>query len=68
MCEEALAVSETFSEGDIRYCFNIVDDRGEGSRLDLAAIKRLHDDLVKEWVSTDEKKHEFRTIEQIVSQ
>ena len=46
MCEEALAVSETFSEVDIRYCFNIVDDRGEGSRLDLAAIKRLHNDLV----------------------
>ena len=45
MCEEALAASETFSEGDIRYCFKIVDDRGEG-RLDLAAIKTLYDDLV----------------------
>ena len=45
MCEEALAASETFSEGDIRYCFKIVDDRGEG-RLDLAGIKTLYDDLV----------------------
>ena len=45
VCEEALAVSETFSEGDIRYCFKIVDDRGEG-RLDLAATKTLYDDLV----------------------
>ena len=45
MCEEALAVSEIFSEGDIRYCFKIVDDRGEG-RLDLAVVKTLYDDLV----------------------
>ena len=45
VCEEALVASETFSEGDIRYCFKIVDDRGE-DRLDLAAIKTLCDDLV----------------------
>ena len=45
VCEESLTAAGMFSERDVQYCFEIVDDRGEG-RLDLAAINKLYDDLV----------------------
>lgn len=45
LCERALT-SSTCTERDIRYCFTVLDERGQG-RLDIGDLERFFNDTVR---------------------